>query len=238
MTQVGYDAGPGATKYLTTWRGGTRQVTSSDPGQQSSGLHEESDEVARSKLDPGAFAPLYERYIDAVFGYCLRRTSDRELAADLTSQIFERALAALPRYQPGGAGTFRSWLFSIAQNLVVDNHRSQHGHASFDRVQGGSIRDESLSPEDQAIATERRDALANALRELTDGQRQIVELRLAGLTGPEIASVLGMHLAAVKSGQFRAYSRLRELLRHVVDDHAYDSSEADSSRVLQEPSDA
>ncbi len=48
---------------------------------------------------------------------------------------------------------------------------------------------------------------------LTGSQRQVVELRLAGLTGPEIAAVLNMHLAAVKSAQFRTYARLRTLLR-------------------------
>ncbi len=50
------------------------------------------------------------------------------------------------------------------------------------------------------------------LAALPDEQRHVVALRLAGLSGPEIAAVLGRHPAAVKSTQFRAYTRLRRLL--------------------------
>lgn len=62
-----------------------------------------------------------------------------------------------------------------------------------------------------------RRAFKVAMADLTHGQREVVELRLAGLTGPEIADVLGMKLAAVKSTQFRAYTQLRKLLAPYAD---------------------
>jgi RNA polymerase sigma factor (sigma-70 family) len=60
------------------------------------------------------------------------------------------------------------------------------------------------------------------MRQLSPDQRHIVDLRLAGLTGPEIAEVLGMSESAVKSSQFRAYSRLRKLLAEedIFGDHS------------------
>jgi RNA polymerase sigma-70 factor (ECF subfamily) len=171
-------------------------------------------EIERARRNPIDFAPLYERYVDAVHGYCARRVTDPELAADLTSQIFTRALTALPRYRPGlTPGTFRSWLFSIAHNLVIDTHRTRKETRSLDADSAPIVQDSSLSPEDHAVISDTRRALIAAMDQLTPGQRQIVELRLAGLTGPEIAGVLGMQLTAVKSGQFRAYARLRELLQ-------------------------
>ena len=205
----------------------------------------ELDEIARAQHDPRAFAPLYERYVDAIFGYCYRRTSDHDVAADLTSQIFARALAALPRYQAQAReGTFRSWLFSIAHNLVIDAHRTRRDHTSL--VQIGDdrpLRDASPSPEDHAITSEDRRELARAMATLTGGQRQVVELRLAGLTGPEIAAVLGMGLPAVKSAQFRAYARLRDLLRPDVAltglaPAPSPSTMPDSSHPTTEPNDA
>lgn len=91
----------------------------------------ERDEIARAKRNPVEFAPLYERYADAVFIYCLRRIDDREAAADLTAQIFMRALGGLSRYTDRG-GSFRSWLFSSAHNLLVDTYRTRREHASLE----------------------------------------------------------------------------------------------------------
>lgn len=179
-----------------------------DPGAEELAI------VSQARHQPGAFAPLYERYADPIFGYCYRRTGDREAAADLTHQIFARVLTALPTFDDRAqGGSFRSWLFTIARNLVIDNHRTRRETASLEDSAGHhALRDPARSPEEHAIAGERRDALLAAMTRLTDGQRQVVELRLAGLTGPEIAVTLHMELSAVKSAQFRAYARLRELL--------------------------
>jgi RNA polymerase sigma-70 factor (ECF subfamily) len=175
--------------------------------------------VANAIEDPRAFAPLYEHYVDDIHGYCLRRVSDPDIAADLTSQIFIRALSALPKFQSrSGSTSFRSWLFTIAHNLVIDTHRTRRHHQSLDLPDRPiAVHDPAPSPEDRAITADLRTALLAAMDTLTDQQRQIVDLRFAGLTGPEIADVLGLHLAAVKSLQFRAYSRLRILLRDRFD---------------------
>lgn len=175
--------------------------------------------LSRAIAEPEAFAPIYEHYVDDIFGYCVRRVGDSELAADLTSQIFIRALASLPKFTARDSTTsFRSWLFTIAHNLVIDNHRTRRYHRSLDEADHAiSVPDPAPSPEDHAVASDLRSELVAAMATLTETQRQVVELRLAGLSGPEIASVLDLHLAAVKSLQFRAYSRLRTLLRDRFD---------------------
>lgn len=68
------------------------------------------------------------------------------------------------------------------------------------------------SPEELAVELEGERSVAALLNHLPDAQRQVVELRLAGLTGREIADVLGRGLPAVKMSQLRAYARLRDLL--------------------------
>lgn len=178
---------------------------------------DERDEIARAKRTPTAFAPLYERYVDAVYTYCIRRVDDPEDAADLTAQVFTRALAALPRYRED-AGSFRSWLFSIAHNTVVDSYRTRREHASIEADDlGHTLAHPAPGPERIALQRDLHGAFQAAMTVLTDAQREVVGMRLAGLTGPEIASATGMKLAAVKSTQFRAYTRLRDLLHPYVD---------------------
>lgn len=179
----------------------------------------DSDEAlaALARSAPEAFAPLYERYADPIYRYCYRRVRDPERAADLTSQIFLRALTALPRFDarldPAGGGTFRAWLYTIARRIVVDAWRRERPAISFEAA---GLADQMVAgehgPEARAIVNEELAALDRALARLTEQQRQIVELRLAGLRGPEIGRVLGMKPQAVKSAHFRAFHRLRTLL--------------------------
>lgn len=166
--------------------------------------------VRAAQSDLVAFAPLYDRYHDAIYGYCLRRLGQREAAGDATSLTFTRAMTALGRFH---GGSFRAWLFAIAHNVVIDATRRRRFHDDIDAA--GPIADRQPSPEDHAVASDQRRRLAEALARLTPDQRNVVELRVAGLTGPEVATTLGLSVGAVKSLQFRAYARLRDLLRDI-----------------------
>jgi RNA polymerase sigma-70 factor (ECF subfamily) len=167
----------------------------------------DADLVAAAKRDPHAFAPLYDRYLDPVYRYCYRSLGNREAAEDATSLVFSRALAALPGCDPH---SFRSWLFAIAHNTLANTVRDRRITTSLDLASG--IADPLPSPEDEALAAEERTSLQTLLGHLPDDQRRILELRLAGLSGPETAAVLGKTHGAVKIAQHRAFTRLRGLL--------------------------
>jgi RNA polymerase sigma-70 factor (ECF subfamily) len=162
--------------------------------------------VAAAQRDPAAFAPLYLRYADAVHRYCARRLDDPEAAADATAAVFVRALAALPRY---GERSFRAWLFRIAHNEVIDDYRrsARRCHAPLDAAV--ELKDRDPSPEEVAVAADEHATLAHLLAQLPEGQRRVVELRLAGLSGEEVAYTLGRSRTAVKMLQLRAVRSLR-----------------------------
>lgn len=163
--------------------------------------------VARARDDPLAFAALYDRYIDAIYGYCVLRLGRREVAEDAASVIFSRAFAGLPRYR---GPSFRAWLFGIAHHVVIDVYRTTRSDLSLDAAR--DLDDPARSPEEAAIASESERALAAALACLTPDQRQVIELRLAGLTGAEIGAALGRSQGAIAVAQHRAMRRLRLLL--------------------------
>jgi len=167
----------------------------------------EAELVARAKADRGAFAPLYQRYLGPVYGYCRGCLGSREAAEDATSLVFAKALDGLAGCCEG---LFRSWLFAIAHNVVVDARRRARPVVPI--AAADDVPDPGRGPEAAAVAAEHDRALRELLGRLPDEQRHVVELRLAGLTGPEIARALGRSHGAVRVAQFRAYNRLRMLL--------------------------
>jgi RNA polymerase sigma factor (sigma-70 family) len=168
--------------------------------------------VAQAVRDLKSFEPLYRRYVDPVYRYCYRRLGSREAAEDATSLVFAKALAALPRFR---GGSFRAWLFAIAHRVVVDEIRSTRRAQPLGAA--ALVADASPTPEELALAEDRDRSVRGLLAALPLVQRHILELRLAGLTGPEIAEALGRSHASVRTGQLRAVARLRLLLADDTD---------------------
>ncbi len=164
--------------------------------------------VERARTDRRAFAVLYTRYVTAVHRYCYRRLGSREAAEDATSQVFVRALAALPTYR---TNSFVGWLFAIARNVVADAYQSRRPTQPLDTAL--EIADDVPTPEETALRAEATRQLRRWLAALTPEQRACVELRVAGLAGAEVAAALGRSLGSVKMLQLRAIARLRALWR-------------------------
>lgn len=171
---------------------------------------------------PANFEPLYRRYVADVYYFCFRRLAHPEDAADATSRTFIKALAGLPSFRPNpenAGATFRAWLFRIAYTTVVDMQRRQRPQQSIDQDQEDDatipiqLTHPGRTPEEIALANEDIRRVREMLGKLPERQRRVVELRLADLTGQEIADAMVMSLSAVKSAQFRAYQTLRVLLR-------------------------
>lgn len=159
-----------------------------------------------------AFVVLYQRYADRVLTYCRLRIGNVHDAEDVAAQIVTNAYAAFP---PDARGTYRAWLFTIAHHTVVNHYRKQKVRGptrSLTDDDGDAIADPGSSPESAAMRHDDVRELRAALSQLRDDQRQVIELRLAGLKGTEIAAVIGRSESAVKMLQFRAMQRLREIL--------------------------
>ena len=158
-----------------------------------------------ARRDPQAFTALYDRYFGAVYGYCLSQLGHPQAAEDATSQTFLKALAALPSYRE--AGRFRSWLFTIAHNAALDAIRDRHQDDPLEAA--SAIHDSAATPEERAVAAFDRAWLDGAIARLGSGDRHVLELRRAGLSGPEIAAVLGISHEAAKKRQLRAIDQIR-----------------------------
>lgn len=74
--------------------------------------------------DGRAFGTLYQRHMLSIYRYLLARIGDVQDAEDLTENVFLKVWQALPRYQAGKA-SFRTWLYRIAHNTLVDHYRTR-----------------------------------------------------------------------------------------------------------------
>lgn len=156
--------------------------------------------IEAAQKDPSAFAPLYEEHFDRVYAYVVRRVRDRHQAQDITSEVFQQALANLSRFEWRGA-PFAAWLYRIASNAIADHFQRQT--RQVDRPP-----DERLAIDSDDI--ERRATVFRLVEKLPDDQRRVIAMRFAeGRSIREIAKQLGRSEGAVKQLQWRALQTLR-----------------------------
>ena len=163
--------------------------------------------IEAAKADPARFVELYDRYVDRVYAFVSRRTRDRATAEDVTSEVFEHALAHIGRFEWRGV-PFAAWLFRIASNALADRWR-RDSHDSPDPP--GDVPDTR-----ELEQIERRVFLSQLVRTLPDVQRRVIEMRFSEEKSiSEIAAILGRSEGAVKQLQLRAVENLRKgMSRH------------------------
>ena len=166
--------------------------------------------VHAARADPAAFDALYRRYVARIYRYARAHTPGEDDAADLTQQIFLKALDALPRYRERGL-PFAAWLFRIARNAAVDAHRRRRPTIAWDHVPEVARPPDAGDPEAAALRRERATQLRHLLDALDRDRRELLALRFAaGLPVREIAAVIGKSEAAVKKQLARTLRMLKE----------------------------
>jgi RNA polymerase sigma-70 factor (TIGR02952 family) len=165
--------------------------------------------------DTDAFGTLYDRYVDLVYRYIYFRVGSHQLAEDLTSETFLRALRRIADFTWQGRD-FGAWLVTIARNLVTDHFKS--GRYRLE-VSTGEVLDVPLDgphiPENAVVTAIINDRVLRAVRDLNPEQQECVVLRfLHGLSLAETALIMGKKSGAIKALQFRAIRTLARALEH------------------------
>jgi RNA polymerase sigma-70 factor (ECF subfamily) len=163
--------------------------------------------VAAAQRDPAAFDALYRRHLSAVYRYLRARLPSDDEAADLTQQVFLKALEALPSYQERGL-PFAAWLFRIARNAAIDATRARRPSVAWQQTPTAATPVAAL-PHELALSE-----FADLLAPLADDKRELLTLRfVVGLNSREIAAVLGLREAAVRKQLSRSLRTLKERYR-------------------------
>lgn len=178
--------------------------------------------------DHSAFAALLKRYQRPVFNFILRTLSERQVAEDLTQEVFLRVIQGAGGFQ--NQAKFSTWLFTIARNVCVDHGRrmKHRKHASLDAPSGGddtAVRLVDRLPNSQpavdrsAASPRLRERIVRALEHLPPEQREVFLLRqVEGLTFAEIGVICGIPENTVKSRMRYALERLQTALSDYEDE--------------------
>ncbi|MDP2054774.1 MAG: sigma-70 family RNA polymerase sigma factor [Acidobacteriota bacterium] len=165
--------------------------------------------------DREAFAALVARHQASVYRLARHVSGTRDEAEDVLQQTFLSAWQGVSRFR--GASSVRTWLLTIARNAAV----TRRVRAAREPIDATPLDDLGIragwggpNPEQLAVAAEQRDRLATALARLAPDEREILTLRdLEGLAGEDVAAMLGLTTAAMKSRLHRARLRLAEAVR-------------------------
>ncbi|MFE9653936.1 ECF subfamily RNA polymerase sigma factor, BldN family [Micromonospora sp. NPDC006431] len=163
-----------------------------------------------------AFGLIYDRYVDTVFRFVYFRVGNRQLAEDLTSDTFLRALKRIGSFTWQGRD-LGAWLVTIARNLVADHFKS--GRYRLEVTTGDVLdadredRGPEGSPEAAVVEHITNVALLTAVKQLNPEQQECIVLRfLQGFSVAETARAMGKNEGAIKALQYRAVRALARLL--------------------------
>ena len=181
-----------------------------DPDPSSDKQVDEPDLARRAASgDRRAFAALYDRHVDAVYRYAYFRLRVDAEAEDVTSEVFHRALVAIPRFEP--RRPFLAFLYTIARNVITDRMRRERPQASYEDALAHPS--DAPGPEELASAGDEVRRLRAAVAQLTTLQQEVIVLRyLEGRSTKETAVVIGKPESTIRGIQMRALAALRDLV--------------------------
>ena len=159
------------------------------------------------------FRKLYDAHRAAVHAYFTGRTGDRWLAADLMQETFLRAWRRFPELSGLTDDGQRAWIFTVARNLSIDEHRQARTRAATDAALRTQPSDVAAPASTSVIAMERMAVVAETIKRLPEQQRVTLTLAAAGgLTSAEIATALGVAAGTIRYRLSLARRALAEAL--------------------------
>jgi RNA polymerase sigma-70 factor (ECF subfamily) len=158
-----------------------------------------------------ALRRIYEIYFPPIYQFIRLRINDREQVRDIASEVFLDLFVALRGARPPQTN-LRAWLFRVARNKIYD-HYGRYKHFPVTTLEEWLPASSESSPEVEFIRSINVEQARRALHMLNAEQQEVIILRFGeSLSLQETADVLGSSVSAVKSLQFRAVSKLRQLL--------------------------
>ena len=151
---------------------------------------------------------LFDRYHKRIFNFLARMTMDRELAEDLTQNVFLRILKYRTSYRDGLR--FQSWIYQVARNVFSDHYQA-HKNKFSDFIDVEKVEDQMADANEAEELDEKEKILHRSLQKLSEEQRELLILtRFQHMKYEEVAAIMETTVANIKVKVHRAIMKLRE----------------------------
>lgn len=170
-----------------------------------------TDEVIMEAVKSGNLQQvtlLFERYNKRIFNFLARMTLDRDLAEDLTQNVFLRLIKYRSSYRDGAR--FQSWIYQIARNVFSDHYQKVKNRFS-DFVDVEHLKDHMADHEESQTQNEKEVLLQRSMAKLSADQREVLILtRFEQMKYEEVAELMDTTVANIKVKVHRALICLRK----------------------------
>lgn len=173
-------------------------------------LEDEHRVLKQAIQDRGAFRPIYEKYFKEIFLFVHRRVGDKQTSADITQQVFLKALTQLDKYKFRGV-PFSAWLYRISLNECHDYFRKTRKlrYVVVEDIQVEGLFEEMKSEEKSPDLLDR---LQEVLQKLSPPELELIELRyFETLPFRDIAEIYGITENHAKVRLYRVLGKLKKL---------------------------
>jgi len=160
--------------------------------------------LAYQRGNSAAFENLYLRHKDALFAFLYRSCQQPALVEELAQEAWMGVIRAAPNYEP--RATFKTWLYQIAHNRLVDLWRRDREHLPLDKIP------EPAADTTQGQREDRERELMAAIGQLAPDQRDTLLLQQQGFSQQEIAHITGTGEETVKSRLRYGRNHLRDIM--------------------------
>ncbi|HVM76893.1 MAG TPA: RNA polymerase sigma factor [Candidatus Paceibacterota bacterium] len=165
------------------------------------------------KGDRRAASELYDDLMPKVFGFLFTRTGKREIAEDLSQDIFVKLVEKVDSFDEK-RGKFTVWFWQMVRHVLIDHYR-QKKETPFSVFEEETVATMAITEFPDFDHKLRYEQLKDFLRTLTDDERQLFELRyVAELPYKEIATMLERSEGSLRVAVLRVKEKIKKEFRH------------------------
>ena len=182
--------------------------------QTESEILEEESILKNARTNPQAFSPIYDKYYLPIFKFVIQRVENHEVASEIVSNVFAKAIFNLKKYKFKGT-PFSAWLYRVAYNEIANIHRRKKKIRTVNIPDDtwNLLQNEDSEVEDHSFSIKK---MKNCMQKLKPNEIELIEMRFFEERAfKEIGEILEITTENARVKTHRALKKLQKIFKSV-----------------------